>query len=586
MARPAKTLLQFVLDGTFLARRANHRDLLAGPELEYPWAVMLQRQYRAARSEPERRAVALEFERSVHAIHEQALVAQATGTGPSLEAELATLGRPGSSKQLLAFFPDYLVHTVGPKRGEPFKLEGWQKQFLRELNRHDKEGRRVYRMAVLSLPRGCGKTALAAGLAVHELVSNPEAPEILIAAGSKEQAGICFQFCRTMIEQGPLAGWVKLKRGMLVCEATGGLIRVISSHGALHHGLAPSLVILDELWNFTTKAQEELYVAATSALHKRPDAYLLVTTTAGCSRFSLLGQIYEAAHTWPEITTSRNGCLTVCKDEAGGSLLNWYGAPAGCDPDDRAIWRGTNPASWITIRDLARHRRDPGLGEPGFRRLHLNQFVDGKDAWIPSELWQNLSSQQRIPKDAWIYVGVDVGLRHDTTAVSWAYWQPEDGTLILRTRVWSARPDVPHHVLCEGGTIELEEIEAFILEKLAKKFRIREVAFDPRFFSRSAEYLQKKGLTTVEMLSSSAPMYDAYQRFYQLAHEAKITHNGNTVLAAHLDATAATPGQRGWKLRKRYRRHPNDATIASVIAVARADIGREPPKPRIDWFEW
>jgi phage terminase large subunit-like protein len=585
MGRPAKSLAELVLDGTFRARRDSHRVLLAGADLPWAWAVVLQRQYRAARSLPEQRAVALAFEQNLRLVHEQTAREQASGAGASLAAELEALGRPGSTKQLIAFFPAFLVHPLGARRGQPLQLEGWQKAFLRDLNRRDREGRRVYRLAVLSLPRGCGKTVLAAGLALHALVSRDDRPEILIAAGSKEQAGICLGFCRTMAEEGPLSDWVRFKQGRLVCAATGGSIRVVSSQGALQHGLAPSLVLLDELWTFASKAQEELYTAAASSLHKRPDALLLVITTAGSDRYSLLGRIYEEAQTWPTVTKSRSGCLTVCKDDAGGSLMHWFGAPAGCDPDDRSLWRAANPASWISLPILARQRRDPGLGVSGFKRLHLNMWVDGKDAWIPSQLWQDLHSDLRIPRDANLYVGVDIGLKHDTTAVSWCQWLP-DGTILLRSRVWSAREKVPHHVLCEGGTIELEEIEAFILERLAPRFRIREVAYDPRFFHRSAEHLQKQGVTMVELLSSSAAMYDAYQRFFQLVQEGKVRHIGDPVLAAHIEATAATLGERGWKLKKRYSRHPIDATVASVIAVARADIGREPPKPDIHWFEW
>ncbi|HLK42422.1 MAG TPA: terminase TerL endonuclease subunit, partial [Thermoleophilia bacterium] len=540
MGRPAKSLVEFVLEGTFRARRESERDLLAGPDLPWAWAVVLQRQYRAARSEPERRAVALAFERAVVEIHAETALAQADGGGAALAAELAALGRPGSAKQLLAFFPAYLVHTMGLRHGEPFMLEGWQKAFLRELSRRDKQGRRVYRLGLLSLPRGSGKTILAAGVALYELVSREDEPDILIAAGSKEQARICFDFCRGMVEQGPLTEWVTVKSGSLICRATGGRIRVISSQGALQHGLNPSLVILDELWNFTTKPQIELYTAATTSLHKRPDAYLLVISTAGPSQYSLLGRIYEQAHTWPEISTARNGCLTIAKDEPNGLLMHWYGAPPGCDPDDRTIWRGANPASWVRIHDLGRHRHDPGLDEASFRRLHLNQWVDEKEAWIPAEVWQNLYSRVRIPAGSPLYVGVDVGLRHDTTAVSWAHRLP-GGTILLRCKVWSARQDVAHHVLCEGGTVDLEEVEAFITERLAGRFKVREVAYDPRYFHRSAQHLEKNGLTVVEFVPSSAPIRNAYQSFYQLALEQKIAHIGDTVLAAHLAATAATP---------------------------------------------
>jgi phage terminase large subunit-like protein len=89
----------------------------------------------------------------------------------------------------------------------------------------------------------------------------------------------------------------------------------------------------------------------------------------------------------------------------------------------------------------------------------------------------------------------------------------------------------------------------------------------------------------VEFLQASAPMADAYQRFYQLAVERKLIHNGDPVLAAHIAAAAARPGEHGWKISKRKSRHPIDAAVAACIAVARADLNGNPAKPNIWWVE-
>jgi phage terminase large subunit-like protein len=181
------------------------------------------------------------------------------------------------------------------------------------------------------LPRGNGKTAIAAGLALYELVVRGDAPEVYFAAGSKDQARVALSFASSFVTEGPLADWVTVK-STLSCAATNGTMKVLSSEGALLHGLAPAVAILDELWALETARQVEAYTALTSALHKRDDSYLLAITTAGYDRRSLLGQIYEQALDWPDVQRSRGGCLTIAKDEANGQLLYWFGAPAegGC----------------------------------------------------------------------------------------------------------------------------------------------------------------------------------------------------------------------------------------------------------------
>ena len=120
MSRPPKSLAQLLHDGSFRARR--HGPLLLGPDLRYPAFALLQARYRQATSEPERRAIALEFERAVRLVHEQAEQEQAEGRGRSLAGELAELGKPGSLAQLLRFFPHYLQHPKGPLIGTPFEL--------------------------------------------------------------------------------------------------------------------------------------------------------------------------------------------------------------------------------------------------------------------------------------------------------------------------------------------------------------------------------------------------------------------------------------------------------------------------------
>jgi phage terminase large subunit-like protein len=578
--RPAKTLPEHVRDGTFRARR--HHQLLAGPDL--PWAgfARLQQRFRRASSEPERRAIGVEFEQAVTLVHQQA---NEDGHGAArLDDALGTLGPTGSAKQLLAFFPAFLAHPKGPKIGQPFQLEAWQKGFLRELVKRDKHGRRLYRLGVLGVPRGNGKTPLAAGLGLFELVTRADAAEIVFAAGSKDQAGIGLGFARDFVDQGPLADWIQL-RSTLACPVRRSTMRVISSEGRLQHGLAPAVAVVDELWAFQTASQEQTYVALSTALHKREDAFLLVLTTAGYDQHSLLGRIYQDALTWPSIRTSKDGCLTVVKDEANGNLLWWYAAPEAADLEDEKVWRQANPASWIQIRDLKRQLHDPGLDELEFRRLHLNQWTRTREAWLPSGCWQSLITDQQIPDGADIYLGVDVGLYHDSTAVCWAHIL-EDGRILLTAHVWSAKEDAAAHTFVPGGKVRLEQVEQFIRD-LRGRYRIREIAYDPRFFARSAEILEHERLTLVEFHQASAPMADAYQSFYQAALEGRLAHTGDPILTQHIDATAATKTEHGWKVYKLKNSRRIDATVACVLAHARAQANtRRKPGPTIRWMEW
>jgi phage terminase large subunit-like protein len=496
--RPPKSLAEHVRDATF--RSSRHAGLLAGPDLPWPGLALIQHRFRAATSTPERSAVAREFENAIALIHETATRENAAA-GRTLKDELADLGKPGSVKQLLAFFPGFLAHPKGMLFGQPFTLERWQQAFLREFHRKDRHGRRLYRRGLLGLPRGNGKTALAAGCALHDLVTRTDVAEVYFAAGSKEQAGIALDFARGFVEHGPLADRLRVKQKQVI-DPSGGAIKVLSAEGALQHGRAPSASIIDELWAFETERLRQLYIALSTALHKRQDSYLLAITTAGYDKTSLLGEIYQHALDW-QITRTADGCLTVAKDLDNGYLLWWYGAPDNADPDNPKIIRAVNPASWVSVEELLRQLNDPGVGELEFRRLHLNQWTAARDAWLPGSTWDNLKSELEIPNRGKISVGVDVGILHDATAVAWAYRHP-DGRIILRAHVFSARDDALAHTHVPGGRVQLSQVEAFI-RRLGQRYRIQEIAYDPRYFERSAEILEKAGFKMIEFLQAFRP---------------------------------------------------------------------------------
>jgi phage terminase large subunit-like protein len=363
---------------------------------------------------------------------------------------------------------------------------------------------------------------------------------------------------------------------------------VLSSDGRLSQGVNPSAALVDEWWLFQHQRERETYNALAKALHKRSgQSWLLAITTAGWDRQSQLGETYEKALAHPKLEVRKDGLLLCLRDTKSGFLMHWYGPPEGAeelDIENPAVIRACNPASWVRPGDLIAELNRPDTDEYDWRRLHLNAWTRTRAAWLPSGCWAGLRSDAEIPERGEIYVGVDVGLFHDSTAVCWAHLM-EDGRLCLRVRVFSAREDAPAHVFVGGGKVRLEQVEEFIRE-LAQRYRVREVAYDPRYFARSAEILESAGLTLVEFLQASGPMADAYQGFYQEALEGRLAHDGDPVFAAHVEAAAAQKSERGWKVYKLKSSQRIDALVAAVLAVARARVNKKSLAPGIFWMEW
>ena len=472
-----------------------------------------------------------------------------------------------------AFASAYCRHTKGRWAGEPGAFEPWQLEFLEEAFRLDGRGRRVYRNVLLGIPRKNGKSTLASVLGLYMAGADGEAgAEVVMAAGSRDQAAMVFDQARSFVEAHAELGAYFDAQRFVILGPGGSVIKRIAADGKLQHGLNPSAVIVDELHSFMSPRQEELWNALTTASGARDQPMTLSITTAGYDRGTVLGRLFDSAVRMDRVE-QRPG-LTIARDVDTGFLMWWYGLTESDDVDDRDLWMAANPASWITVENLESQRESPTVDELVWQRLHMNRWTKTRDAWLPAGLWESLRSDEDIPDGAEVVVAVDVGLVHDSTAVAVAH-RLEDGRVVVRVRVWAARDDAVAHVILPGGRVDLEVIEAYI-EDLAQRYDVRELVYDPRFFERSAQALSAIGLTVAPVDQSSRRMLEAYADFYLACREERVTHDGDQVFGQHVESTMATMTERGWKI-SRQRLQRIDACVAAAMAVWRAglDLGTD-----------
>lgn len=552
--------MDVVRDGTFLARKDEH--LLGGKEpLPWPDLERYRRAFRVALPHGGR-AVALEVERLLREEDGPRLLLG------DLQERLRALGPPRSFEQLVAFFPWALSHTKGPLAGRRFRLDAFQLEFLREFWRRWPNGERVYSRGLFGAPKGNGKTPIIAGLGLLTLVTETDSPEVYDLAGARDQADTAHDFARKSIQNGPLAAWLEVGR-TITCAEHDGELEVLSAAGDLGHSTQPSAAFFDEKWLYRHREQREAVRAQEEALHKRPgQSYALAFSTAGYTKNSALGEEFDALLAHPRLEVLDDGYRLVVRDEQAGYLGWWYGAPEDADIEDPSVVRRANPAPWVRPEDLLKALRAPGQSEADWRRLHLNQWTSAREMWLPSGVWAGLRTDARIPDGADVFVAVDAASVYDTTAVAWA-GRLEDGRVLVRVRVWSARLDVPHHVSMPGGRIDNELAFRFIVEELADRYRVREVVADPRFFDVFLSWLTEAGVTAAELTQNSGAMRDAEQHWYEACVTGTVAHDGDRVFASHVHAAAAVRAESGWKVLKLQASQPIDALTAAMMARER-----------------
>lgn len=570
-----KTLLDLVEDNTFIGRK-DWELLDSADEPPLPWKTLekIRDQFRLADNEFDRRRFRLEFEKAVPKLLER----RARAGKPMLET-LEKLGPHGSAEQLEAFFPAFLKWDDGKK----FRLDPYQRLTIRLGWKRDKHGRRIFKEIGEGIPRGNGKTPFWSGIGLHGLLSGENRRKVLQASGAGEQAKLGLEYIEHWIEESEqLRRWLRSSSTSIRRRDGRGEYSVMKASGSLGHGRKPDIGLFDEKWTAETSIQEKTITAIETAVFKKPDGYWAWISTAGYSKETMLGHDYDSALKLPHVETHDEGFHIRAWDEDAGRLFLWWGLPEGYELDfenDTEMLRViklANPASWVDHYELLRAmKRAMSKGElelNEFIRFNLNGWTRTKAGWLPNGCWRGLRVDAAIKAKSEIYVAVDAASKYDTTAVVWAARLP-DGRIQLDGRAWAAREDAPHHVFVPGGRIDNRLAADYILNVLGKRYKIREVVGDPRFFDYFLWELGDAGLVTAEFQQNSGAMRDAEQHFYEGATGGTICwYDPEGIFARHVEATAAVATSSGFKVINPEKRNPIDLTTAGIMARERCDL--------------
>ena len=486
--------------------------------------------------------------------------------------------------KVIDFIQHYCRHTIGEFSGQPLILEDWQREFVRDLYAEywDADRERwsyLYQSSVLGVPRGAGKSTLAAAISLAELAPMPwatDAPRILLAAVTRENA---------MQVYGPAADMVHMSEGrydlhdlmmanknVIWCDENRGELRRVSADGKAQFGHIPSFVVRDELHAWTADKHIQLSEALQTALAKRWNSRSLSVTTAGHDMLTILGRLYAQALKSEYIESPRPGCVIV-RDLSRRFLMHWFSAPEEMAIDDPDTWRAAHPASWIDEDAVRAQLNDPSVGQSEFRRQWLNQWTKSSEAWFEAGVWERNRSELDIPEGAKVYLAVDGAWSDDCTALVWSWQQEEDAPVVVRAHVWGTRDDLDgqYHTYVPGGTMDMELVRTYV-RILTERYQVREIAYDPKYFTDTAKRLSDDGYLMVDF-PRSGPVYDtAVTEFYRLVKSAGLAYDGDPVLTSHVESTAAVQTEGAWKIYKLKQSRKIDACVASIMSVGRTRL--------------
>ena len=160
----------------------------------------------------------------------------------------------------------------GRLAGQPFTVLPWQARFLRGAHRAG-----VFE-AALTMARGGGKSTFTAGVALAALEGPLAAPgaEVVIVAASLAQARIIFRHVVRFIGEDVVRNrdqfrtWDSPARAAIHSKRTGVLLELKGCTPGTLHGLAPSLIIADELAQWPPNRIDAALAALDTSLGKIP----------------------------------------------------------------------------------------------------------------------------------------------------------------------------------------------------------------------------------------------------------------------------------------------------------------------------
>ncbi len=445
----------------------------------------------------------------------------------------------------IRFIETYCVLSKGHGAGKPMKLAPFQRDWLEEVYSSG------ITSAAMEIPRGNGKSTFLAAVALHALCDEDDGgqPQVPIVATTVAQAmRTVFGPACDMADKNPVIGnrllrYSAIGNQKLVMPTTGGEMFPVSNDPDGLQGLDPSLAVCDEIGFMPLESWDSLILAG----GKRPSSLVVGIGTPGFDRKSALWhlrtRILEGSH-------------------VPGFSFTEYSADEGCDIRDEAQWAKANPAMASGYKSSEHMRTAVEMSlEAHFRIFHLGQWVDGVECWLGDDgraVWDRL-------RDPWVadsgpmWLGVDVALKHDSTAVVSVQLRPDERYHVKAT-IWQPRED---------GRLDVTDVMQHIREVCGKN-DVREVAYDPRFFDLPAQMLVDEGLPMVEFPQVLERLTPAVTLAYEAIKRGEVAHDGDEPFSTQVLNAVARFNERGFTLSKGKSRDRIDACVAMVMALSRA----------------
>ena len=504
------------------------------------------------------------------------------------------------AESVVALWPQWFRLTNDRFYNTPFHLNDWQRIVVSLLvgwkipedttdpdtGEARKVSVRLFRQLRLWIARKGGKTEFLSALGllffVFEKVPGGEA---YVFAKDEEQAKIPFKKMAVMVGLNPhLADKVEVYKKSIYVPEIDGSIQLISGTPGGKHGKGPTVVLGDEMHEWTTT---EVSDTLRQGMGVRLQPIELYASTAGLKTNPTGMQL------WDESQQIFDGRL-----EQPSTLVVIFAADPDDDPFDESTWRKANPSlgTMPTLRFLrgeAALAKGNARKEAHFRCYHLNQWVDAEVRWIPTPKWDACAPDNQAWKrfrtdllGRTCVAAFDISATRDLTA--WVLlFDGDDGRKILVPRFWvpedtlkrrEAESRLPWRRWVEIGALETTPGDAIdqtviqsAIEADVEAYEIERIARDPWNSAKLVADLQRNGLEPdriVDMRQGTATLGEPSKEFERLVFSGLLDHGGHPLLRWQVGHTVVRFDENlNFVPAKKRSADKIDGVVASVMAI-------------------
>lgn len=453
----------------------------------------------------------------------------------------------------IRFIETYCRPPKGYGAGQPMRLAEFQRNWLEDVLAPG------INSAAASMPRGNGKSSFLAAVGTWATFDPDEggAPQVPIIATTVSQAirsvyGVALEMVRGNPELSRRSLiYTAIGQSKVVVPFTGGEMFPVSSDVDGLQGLDPSLAVGDEIGFQPIESWDSLLLAS----GKRPRSLVVGIGTPGLDRNNAL---------WHLRSRVKEGIALP------GFHFTEFAADEGCSIHDRDQWRKANPALDAGYMNEAALETAVALSPEGhFRVFRLGQWCDGTDCWLGPDggrIWDSLRDPWLFVSGAETWIGVDIALKRDTSAVVAVQRRP-DGRWHAKARIWQPTGD---------AAVDVTDIMSHLRE-LDRDYRVLGISYDPRFFDVPAKVLEDEGLPMLEVPQSVERMTTAVGGAFEAIKRGEVSHDGEPpAFAAQVLNAQARMNERGFTLSKGKSRGHIDSAVALALAL---NLAVQPPIP-------